>query len=145
MKTLLLSLLTAFILTGTEAPTVEGRWKTIDDETGKAKSIVEIYKSGGKLYGKIVKLFREPNEDQDPVCDECEGANYNKKITGMVIIEGMVFDEDDNEWDDGTILDPKSGTVYDCKLWLDEDNANILKVRGYIAFFFRTQTWERMS
>lgn len=145
MKTLLLSLLTAFVFSGTVAPTVEGRWKTIDDETGKAKSIVEIYKSGDKLYGKIVKLYRDANEDQDPKCTECEGDNYNKRITGMTIIEGMEFDADDDEWDDGTILDPKTGTVYDCKLWLDEDNSNRLKVRGYIAFFFRTQTWERVS
>ena len=57
----------------------------------------------------------------------------------------MIFDADDNEWDDGTILDPKNGTVYDCKLWLDEDNSNQLKVRGYVAFFFRTQTWMRVS
>jgi uncharacterized protein (DUF2147 family) len=30
--------------------------------------------------------------------------------------------------------------VYDCKLWLEGD---VLKVRGYVAFFFRTQTWRR--
>jgi uncharacterized protein (DUF2147 family) len=122
-----------------------GRWKTIDDETGKAKSIVEIYKKDGKLYGRIVQLFREPNEVQDPLCVECEGAKRNQKIIGMEIIEAMEFDADDNEWEDGTILDPKSGTVYDCKLWLDEDNPNQLKVRGYVAFFYRTQTWIRES
>lgn len=145
MKKIAFLLAGLFVATLIQAQSVEGRWKTIDDETGKAKSIVEIYKKDGKLYGRIVELFREPNEEQDPVCKECEGAKHNQKINGMVIIEGMVFDADDNEWDDGTILDPKNGTVYDCKLWLDEDNSNQLKVRGYVAFFFRTQTWVRVS
>ncbi|MEL6845841.1 MAG: DUF2147 domain-containing protein, partial [Bacteroidota bacterium] len=49
-----------------------GKWKTIDDETNKPKSIVEIYERNGKLYGKVVKLFREPGEEQDPKCDECD-------------------------------------------------------------------------
>ena len=53
-----------------------------------------------------------------------------------------VNDEDDKEWDDGEILDPKKGTVYDCKLWLEDGD---LQVRGYIAFFFRTQTWKRVE
>jgi len=34
--------LTAFAALSMQAQTVTGKWKTIDDETGKAKSIVEI-------------------------------------------------------------------------------------------------------
>jgi len=126
------------------AQTIVGKWKTIDDETNKVKSIVEIYKKDGKAYGKILKLFKEPNEDQDPICDKCEGALHNKKIIGMQIINGL--EEDDGEWeaDDG-ILDPKKGTIYDCKIWVDEDDSDILNVRGYIGFFFRTQTWHRVK
>jgi hypothetical protein len=30
---------------------VTGKWKTVD-ETGQAKSIVEIYEKSGKIYGK---------------------------------------------------------------------------------------------
>ena len=33
--------------------TIFGKWKTIDDETGKEKSIVEIFEKQGKIYGKI--------------------------------------------------------------------------------------------
>ena len=32
-----------------------GEWKTIDDETGKDKSIVELYEDNGKIYGKIAE------------------------------------------------------------------------------------------
>jgi len=58
----------------------------------------------------------------------------------MTIINDMVFDDD--EWEDGEILDPKKGKTYDCKLWVENGK---LQVRGYIAFFYRTQEWLRFE
>jgi len=138
-----LTFLLVLIISGLQAQSVFGKWKSIDDETKKAKSIVEIYEIDGKLYGKIIELFREPGEDPDPICDECDEDDdrYNQKVIGLEIIRNM--ENDDDEWEDGTILDPEDGKVYDCKLWVDEDDPNILNVRGYIAFFFRTQVWLR--
>lgn len=121
---------------------ITGLWKTIDDETGRVKSVVKIYINDGKLYGDIVKLFRLPDEDPDPLCNECDEDDPRKdqKILGMTIITDMELDDDDNEWEDGEILDPKKGKVYDCKLWVEDEK---LQVRGYIAFFYRTQEWLR--
>lgn len=143
MKNSIIFSILLFVSTGLAAQSVTGKWKSIDDETKKAKSIVEIYEQNGKLYGKILELFREPDEDPDPICDLCEEEDDRKdqKVRGMVIIREM--EKDDDEWEDGTILDPKNGKVYDCKLWVDEDDPNKLNVRGYIAFFFRTQIWLR--
>ena len=116
------------------------RWVTIDDASGKKRSIVEISERQGQAYGRIVQLYREAGEEADPVCDECdpEDDRYNKKVIGMEFIRGMRKDGD--EWGDGSILDPENGKVYDCKLWVEDGD---LKVRGYVAFFFRTQTWVR--
>jgi hypothetical protein len=36
---------------------VLGKWKTIDDETGETKSIVEIYEKSGKIYGKVIEIL----------------------------------------------------------------------------------------
>lgn len=121
---------------------ITGLWKTIDDETGDPKSVVKIYIQDGKLYGDIVKLFRKPGEDPDPICDKCDedDPRYNQKVLGMTIITDMEFQKDDNEWEDGEILDPKKGKVYDCKLWVEEGK---LQVRGYVLFFHRTQEWLR--
>lgn len=116
--------------------TVFGEWKTIDDNTGEARSVVELYEKNGKLFGKIIKLFPRPGEDIDPVCEKCAGENKNKKIRGMVIINGLT--KNGEEWDDGEISDPDSGEFYDCQLWLENGK---LSVRGYVLFFFRTQTW----
>ncbi len=131
-----LFLISTLFVSNTYAQSIIGKWKTIDDETGKEKSIVEIYMKDGKAFGKIIKLFRGPEEDQDPICDVCTDYRKDKKIIGMTVVTDMVKDGD--EWDDGEILDPNNGKIYDCKLWLEDGK---LQVRGYVAFFFRTQTW----
>ncbi|MEL6556764.1 MAG: DUF2147 domain-containing protein [Bacteroidota bacterium] len=118
------------------AQSIVGSWKTIDDNTGKPRSIVEIYEKDGDYYGKIVKLFRAPDEDQNPMCEECKGKLKGKPIIGMEIITGM--EKDGDVFNDGEILDPENGKTYDCKLWIEDGN---LKVRGYLLFFYRTQTW----
>ncbi|MDH5607919.1 MAG: DUF2147 domain-containing protein [Cyclobacteriaceae bacterium] len=139
MKTITLIAM-CLLAISTQAQSIIGKWKTIDDETGKEKSIVEIYQKGDAYYGKIIKLFREPGEDPDPICDDCDedDPRYNQKILGMEIVKDMKFDAGDKVYNDGTILDPKNGSVYDCRLWVEEGK---LKVRGYIMFLYRTQTW----
>jgi len=123
-----------------DAQDVLGKWKTIDDETNQPKSIVEISERDGKLYGKIVKLFKKPGEDQDPVCDECDKGDpmYNKKIIGMEILKDMV--REGGEYEGGEILDPNNGKIYRARLWIE---GNDLKLRGYWGPFYRTQTWLR--
>ena len=125
-----------------QAQSIFGKWKTIDDETNEPKSIVEITERDGKIYGKIIQLFRGPDEDPDPLCTECpeEDSRYNKQVLGMEIIRNM--EPDGSEFTGGTILDPKVGKIYRCRLWLEENN---LKVRGYWGPFFRTQTWVKST
>ncbi len=117
-----------------------GKWKTIDDNTGEARSIVEIYKKGDKIYGKIQQILNEA--DRGNLCEECKGSDHNKPIEGMVIIKDL--EKDGDEYEDGTILDPENGKVYRCKIWVDKDNPKVLNVRGYIAFLYRTQQWVKV-
>jgi len=121
--------------------TVFGKWKTVDDETGKVKSIVEIYEQGGKVYGKILQLFREPQQVQDPICNKCEGDRKDQRIVGMVIMRDMYLK--DGFYQEGSICDPTNGKVYDCEIWIDSKDSNKLNVRGYWGFIYRTQTWVR--
>lgn len=115
-----------------------GKWKTIDDETNKPKSIVEIFERNGRYYGKVTNLFRTPDEEQDPVCEECSTNDdrYKKKIIGMEILKDMI--RSGSDYTEGNILDPQNGKIYSCKIWLEGNN---LKLRGYWGPFFRTQTW----
>ena len=118
-----------------------GTWKTIDDETGKAKSHLEIYEQNGKMYGKVVKLLQSA---PDTVCDECKGDKKGKLVLGMVIVEGLKAYKD--YWKDGTILDPANGKEYGCSMWFEEGKTDELQVRGkHWTGLYRTQTWYRVN
>jgi uncharacterized protein (DUF2147 family) len=122
------------------ADSVVGRWKTIDGETGKPKSIVEITQApNGVISGHIVELLNpsKPN----PVCDKCKDDRKNKPITGMEIIRGMKA-EGDGAYSGGTILKPDEGKVYKSKMELIEGGKK-LEVSGCIAFICKSQTWLR--
>jgi uncharacterized protein (DUF2147 family) len=121
---------------------IRGKWKTIDDETGEEQSIVEIYEKAGKLFGKITKIFPAEGEELDPICDLCPDDRKNEKIIGMEIIRDMQWNAEVGEYEDGKILDPQDGKTYDCVIWKEGDE---LKVRGYVAFFYRTQTWKKVN
>lgn len=121
-----------------------GVWKTIDDETGKPKSLVRITENNGELRGRIEKLFREPGEDQNPKCEKCEGTLKDQPIIGMTILTGMK--KDGSEYNGGQILDPNNGKVYKSKMAVVEGGKK-LDVRGYIGvpMLGRTQTWVRQE
>lgn len=119
-----------------------GLWKNIDDETGKPKALIRITESNGELTGKIEKLFRAPDQDQNPLCDKCSGELKDKPVVGMSILTGLKKDGD--EYTGGQILDPGNGKTYKSKLSIEE-NGQKLQVRGYIGIpaLGRTQTWIR--
>lgn len=128
-----------FIFQISYSQSIIGKWKTIDDETGKEKSIVEIFEKNGKIFGRILEVL-DP-EKKNKKCELCEGEDKNKSIQGLVIIKGLTKDED--EYSNGKILDPKNGKLYKCLISLE--NKDKLKVRGYIGFSLigRTQYWYR--
>jgi uncharacterized protein (DUF2147 family) len=137
----LTTLILLFSYLSIQAQTIVGKWKSFDDKTGELKSIVEIFEQGSKFYGKIIKTFPKPGADADPICTKCptDDERFNKKIIGMEIVKGLT--KDDDEYEDGSILDPEVGKIYRCKIWLEKGE---LKVRGYLGPFYRTQTWQRV-
>lgn len=142
MKNWILTMGLLFVVIGNvQSQSVIGKWKTLDDETGEEKSIVEVYEQSGKIYGKVVEILREDHKKD--VCAECSGSLKNKPILGMVIINGLK--KDGKEYNGGTILDPQNGKVYKCYIALD--SANKLKLRGFIGFSLlgRTQYWTRVK
>ena len=115
-----------------------GTWRTIDDKTGQAKSLVRVTNEGGKLVGRIVDVLNGPN-----VCDVCEGEFHGKNLIGQTILWGLKPDGDDS-YDGGRIQDPKNGKVYSASV---KDNGSTLTVRGYmgVSALGRSQTWQRVK
>jgi uncharacterized protein (DUF2147 family) len=132
---------------------IVGIWQTIDDEEGKTKSQVQVYKKGDKYVGKIVKLIdpqilkdAEKERFEDVMCDECpRDHGKDKPLLGLEMLWDMQKLAD--KYGEGQIMDPKNGKVYDCTIWLDDSDksGNTLKVRGWILFLYRTQTWYRVE
>jgi uncharacterized protein (DUF2147 family) len=124
-----------------------GYWQTIDDVTGKPKSILHITQSGNALYGKVIKIYPRPGFDQNEICTACKGQKHNQPIVGMIVMEGLTQSTNNPaEWSGGEILDPLNGKTYKCFITL-VNNGRSLNVRGYIGFslFGRTQTWVRVE
>lgn len=129
-----------FISVSSFSQDILGKWKTIDDETGEAKSIVEIYKKNDKVFGRIIEILNK--DKQDAICDKCEGEDKGRPILGLEIIKDM--EKSGDYYKEGTIFDPTKGKEYTCRLGIT-DNKDVLQVRGYIAFLYSTQYWERVN
>jgi uncharacterized protein (DUF2147 family) len=119
-----------------------GVWRTVDDKTGEVSSEVRISDNAGVLSGRIEKLLRK-DARQDDVCDKCADDRKNKPVLGLEIIRGAKKSDGKEVWEGGKILDPDNGKDYTLRLTPIEDGKQ-LQVRGYIAFFYRTQTWTRV-
>lgn len=121
---------------------VLGFWKNIDDEDGKAKSVIEIYESDGHIYGRVDRLLEAATLTH---CEKCKGDKKDAPITDMVILWDLHGKKGNKKAEKGKIIDPKSGKVYDCKIELE--GSDVLKVRGYIgaSLFGRTQKWYRQQ
>lgn len=138
---------TGAAIAATDTPA--GTWKQVDDASGKIKSVVQITDNNGEYQAKVLKLENRTPEDiardgADPVCVKCDGKRKNQPIVGMTIMWGV--SKDDDVWDGGKIVDPKSGKIYKVKL-STEDGGQKLKVRAYVGFALlgRTQTWIRVE
>lgn len=106
-----------------------------------------VYEEGGKYHGKVVWLETTTNEDgSSPRVDEHnpDPELAKRELMGMVILQDLEWDEDDQEWEDGTIYDPKSGKTYSCYCYIQDDGS--LYFKGYILglpFLGRSTTWTR--
>ena len=126
----------------TWSQSVFGKWKTIDDRNGVEKAVIEIYKEDGMLHAKVIEILEDGKKGA--LCTKCDGDKKNKPILGMKIMDN--FEEHkDGVYKGDSLFDPVQAMTFRGKVWLDEENKNRLKVRGYLAFLHRTQTWHRVE
>jgi uncharacterized protein (DUF2147 family) len=144
MKKLLSTILAGVVLAAPLAVFAQtspvGLWKTIDDETKQARSLVRITEKDGVLSGKIEKILDAGKADAK--CVSCTDARKDQPIQGMTILTGLK--KFDAEWGEGEILDPNNGKLYKSKAKLI-DGGKKLEVRGFVgvSLFGRSQVWVR--
>jgi uncharacterized protein (DUF2147 family) len=143
MKKLIVLTLAVMFNVMTFAQSSIGKWVTIDDKTNKKKSIVELYKEGDKMYGKIIYLYPREGREPNAKCDKCTDDRKGEPLVGLQIVRELTWNG--GAWEGGTIVDPETGKIYTLKMWVDSKNLDKLNVRGYIGPFFRTQTWVKVK
>lgn len=139
-----------FALTGfvyAASSSIDGYWQTVDDKTGNPKGIMQIYTNNDNLiYGKVLGGYPVNGVVPHQICTKCPAPFTNQPVTGMQIMWGFDYNQQNQDFEDGHILDPDSGNIYHALL-IPTDNGQSLKVHGYIGIplFGRTQMWHRLT
>jgi uncharacterized protein (DUF2147 family) len=120
-----------------------GLWKTLDDKDGSAKSEIRIVEANGVVSGKVERIL-DPEAKPGEKCVECSDERKDQPILGMEILRGLKKADGKDLWESGTVLDPKNGKIYKATVTPIEGGQK-LQMRGYIGFFYRTQTWIRVN
>ncbi len=141
MKKIVLIAATFLVTFSVFSQTIFGKWTTVDEQTGEEKSIVEIYERDGKVFGKIVEILN--SRHKDALCEKCEGDEKNTPVLGLVLMKNM--EKQGKYYKNGTIFHPERGKKYKCRITLDDENPDLLQVRGYVAFVYATQYWKRVK
>jgi len=99
---------------------------------------IEIYKVGNEYHGKIIAL-NGYEDGQTTDIKNSDAAKHDTPLLGMVIIKGLVFDEEDKEWIDGEMYGPEKGMIFNLKI--TEIRAHEVEVIGSKYFFWHTLKW----
>lgn len=116
-----------------------GRWKTLDDQTGKAMTLTEVYETkNGTLAAKIVEAL----DPKAATCTACSGARKGKPTTGMVILWDLKRSGDG--WGNGQGFKPSTGDSFKVRSLKLIDNGRTLEVTGCkMSVLCRTAAWQR--
>ena len=115
-----------------------GKWKTLDDKSGKAMTITEVYQAkNGTLAAKITENLGLP-----ATCDECSGNYKGKPFVGIVTLWNLKANKD-GSWGGGNGYKPSEDRNFTAKSMKLIDGGKKLEVKGCVAFFCRTATWVR--
>jgi uncharacterized protein (DUF2147 family) len=125
-------------------PTAAGLWERVDSSGAPAAWFL-ILDCNGIYQGKMVKIFSAP-PGQSPAdwrCTACAGAQKNAPVVGLTFINGMR--RNGLAYEGGSILDPRSGSVYSARMDLSPDGRE-LGVRGFlgIELLGHTELWHRL-
>ena len=129
-----------------KADRVCGLYYAADPGSGEGSQILIYKTSNGKYEGKIVWMQYPNHPNGEPRRDvkNSDPSKRDQTNVGLVIVKGFVYNEKEDQWQDGTIYNPASGNTYRCYMRLEADE-NTLKVRGYLGFSLigKTVTWRR--
>ena len=115
-----------------------GKWKTLDDKSGKAMTITEVYEAkNGTLAAKITENLGLP-----ATCSDCSGSYKGKPMVGIVTLWNLKANKD-GTWGGGNGYKPSEDRTFNAKSVKLIDGGKKLEVKGCVSFICRTATWVR--
>lgn len=121
-----------------------GKW-----ESTEKNLIVEVYELDNVFKARIVWFYDE-DDTITPIAERLDIKNPNKtlrsrKIIGMDVLSGLVYNAKQNKWTGGRIYDSSSGRTWDATVWLTSPEE--LSVRGYylVRWFGKTLMFTKVN
>jgi len=102
---------------------------------------VEIFRSDGKYFGKIIGLegFNEGQKIDSYNPDE---SKQEEQLLGKIIIKDLEYDQAKNQWVDGSMYGPEKGLIFNLKI--AELGETEIKVVASKYLFWKTMAWEKL-
>jgi uncharacterized protein (DUF2147 family) len=144
-KILCLVLLMNATLFAQSAKDVTGLWFMYDMGEKNASGIIQIYEFNGAIYGRTligyepdgtVRNYTEANLDKAP------HLAGNPPMLGLDVIWGVKWQEKQQRYEGGHIMDPRKKGPYGVEL---RREGNILKMKGKVGVFGATIDWTRAT
>jgi len=122
---------------------VVGFWQATFDD-GSPSGWFYFTEKDGIAEGRLVKMYKDPAAAKMvEFCANCPGAMKGAPMLGLTIVTGMKHHG--AKYEDGHILDPRDGSVYNAQLEVSPDGQKLF-LRGYIGMpvLGQTKTWTRL-
>jgi uncharacterized protein (DUF2147 family) len=119
-----------------------GKW-----ESTEKNLIVEVYKQDNSFKARIVWFYDEIDTalvNTRPDEKNPDKALRSRKIIGLDVLSGLVYNPRQNKWTGGKIYDTHSGKTWNATVWLI--SPDLMNVRGFygVRLFGKTLNFTRL-